>query len=80
MNPTITKVEPTIEYFLKLTFSNGEVKMFDINPYFEFETFHGLKDITTFNQVELINGTVCWNEELDFCPDMLYTDSKPINS
>lgn len=33
MNPRVTKVKPSQNYTLQITFSNGEVKDFDVKPY-----------------------------------------------
>jgi hypothetical protein len=32
-----------------------------------------------FSSVKLDSyGTLCWNDEIDFCPDVLYENSQPV--
>ena len=75
MNLRVVKVKPLKNDALEIVFSNGEIKIFDVKPYFHYGIFADLKDETQFNSVKAFNGTVLWANGLDFCPDTLYLES-----
>lgn len=77
MSPKVTKVEPLKNFTLRLFFSNGEVKRFDVSPYLERGIFVELKDCRYFNQVKPFFGGVQWLHEQDFSADTLYLESQP---
>lgn len=68
----VTKVEPCENYQLKLTFENGEVRMFDMNPYLNTGIFIELQDKTIFNSVKVSFDTISWSNGADLDPEMLY--------
>lgn len=76
---SITEVQPINNYFLLLTFENGEKRQFDMNPYLETGVFRELRDISVFNTVHLSFDTIEWNNEADIDPEILYKYSEPIN-
>lgn len=76
MNPRVSNVQPQQKYFLLITFDNGEVKRFDVNPYLEIGIFKELKDMSVFNSVIPFLGSIQWSNGVDLCPDTLYLDSK----
>lgn len=76
MNPRVSNVQPQQNYFLLITFDNGEVKRFDVNPYLEIGIFKELKDMSVFNSVIPFLGSIQWSNGVDLCPDTLYLDSK----
>ncbi len=78
MNPRVTKVRILSEYRLFLTFSNGEHKLFSVEPYLEKGVFKDLKRDEIFRTAQVIDGTVQWINEADFCPDTLYLESQTI--
>jgi len=78
MNPRVIKAKPLIDYQLQLLFTNGESRIFDVKPYFDKGIFKELKTLEIFNSVKVIDGTVQWRNEADFCPDTLYMDSIPL--
>lgn len=78
MNPRVEKVLPLNNYLLHLTFKNNEEKIFDVKPWLEKEVFSQLRNLSLFNKVYVSFGTVSWNDEIDFCPDTLYLESKKI--
>lgn len=61
---------------LEITFTNGEVGLYDCRPLLNFGVFRELKDEAYFRQVHVVNGTVAWPHEQDVCPDTLYLDSR----
>jgi hypothetical protein len=77
MNPRIKSVKTGENYQLLLIFENGEKRVFDVSPYLEKGIFKELKSPEMFNSAKVIEGTVQWQNEADFCPDTLYLESKP---
>ena len=75
MRPKAVKVEPQKNYILKITFDNGEVKMFDVKPYMEHKAFEQLKSVTMFNTVKISGLSISWANGADICPDELYFNS-----
>jgi hypothetical protein len=78
MNPRVVKVKPEADYMLRLWFTNGEVKRFDMKPYLDKGIFTELKDLSVFNSVKPFLGSIQWVNEADLCPDTLYLDSVEI--
>ena len=76
MNPRVTKVKPSQNYTLQITFSNGEVKDFDVKPYLGIGIFRELQDLGVFNSVKPFLGSVQWSNGVDLCPDTLYLGSE----
>ena len=75
MNPRIVDVKPQTDYLLRLTFTTGEVRIFDVKPYLNTGLFRELKDHSVFNGVVPLLGSVQWQNGLDLCPDTLYLES-----
>lgn len=78
MNPRIKGVKPMDDYKLRLTFTNGQVRIFDVKPYLFQGVFRELKDIVIFQSVKPVLGSIHWQNGQDFCPDTLYIESKPL--
>ena len=78
MNPRVATVKYQNPHKLILTFTNKEVKEFDLSKYFDYPVYQILKDETFSNKAKVFNGTVVWNEFTDFDPDTLYLESKPL--
>jgi hypothetical protein len=78
MNPRVTAVVPTDDHKLELTFTDGEVGIYDCAHLLDFGVFRELRDIHYFQQATAIDGTVAWPHEQDICPDTLYEDSKKV--
>lgn len=76
MNPRIKDVKPNSNYTLTLTFTNDEVKVFDVKPYLDKGIFKELKDANLFNSVKPFLGSIQWKNGQDLCPDTLYLESK----
>lgn len=72
LNPRVTSVIPEPRYRLLLTFSNGEIKRFDMQPYLSKGMFTELMDEALFQTAKPALGTVVWDNGLDLCPDTLY--------
>lgn len=80
MNPRVKMVVPKEDYHLEITFTNGEVGVYDCSPLLDFGVFQELRDLSYFNQARAEGGTVVWPHEQDICPDTLYEDSKKLVS
>lgn len=78
MNPRVIDVKPLANYQLEITFSNGEVGMYDCRHLLNFGVFQEIKDESYFRQARALDGTVVWPHEQDICPDTLYLDSEKI--
>ena len=76
MNPRVKEVKPNRDYTLTLTFTNGEMRVFDVKPYLDKGIFRELKEPNLFNTVKPFLGSIQWKNGQDFCPDMLYLESK----
>ena len=75
MNPRVIDVKPEPNFTLLITFSNGEMRNFDVKPYLEIGLFQELHDLSIFNSVKPFLGSIQWANGVDLCPDTLYLDS-----
>jgi hypothetical protein len=75
MNPRVLNVVAEPGYTLRLTFTNGEAKVFDVTPLLDKGVFRELKDPSLFQSVRPWHGTVQWSGGQDLCPDTLYEES-----
>jgi hypothetical protein len=78
MNPRVINVLPLDGYRLLLSFSNGEMGIYDCSSLLQFEIFSGLREYSYFNKVKVCAGTVVWPNKEDICPDTLYLESEKI--
>ncbi|HUU22658.1 MAG TPA: DUF2442 domain-containing protein [Phycisphaerae bacterium] len=76
MLPRVKAVKAKPHYQLEITFTSGEVGVYDCRPLLTFGVFAELKDVEYFRQVRVVTGTVAWPHEQDICPDTLYLDSR----
>ncbi|MEB3175648.1 MAG: DUF2442 domain-containing protein [Cyanobacteriota bacterium] len=75
MNPRVKTVQVLPNYYLYLTFSSGEQKIYDCSHILDFGVFQELKNEQYFKQVYVLDGTIAWPNGQDICPDTLYLDS-----
>lgn len=68
----VKNVEALSDYKLKLTFSNGVQKLFDVNPYLNLGVFKELSNYNLFKQVHVSFDTIQWPNHADFDPEFLY--------
>lgn len=78
MNPRITAVTASDDHMLLLTFTNGETRCFNITPYLGYPAFEPLRQISFFKLARAGHGTVTWPNEIDFDPDTLYLEGRPV--
>ena len=75
----IKDVKPQDNYFLLLTFENGEIRQFDMKPYLDYGIFQELKDLRLFRTVKKSFDSIEWDNEADFDPEILYQKSLKID-
>jgi len=78
MNPRVKGVRPNADYTIRLLFTNGETRCFDVKPYLDKGIFRELRPLEVFNAVRPFLGSIQWPGGQDFCPDTLYMDSVPV--
>ena len=59
---------PENDYRLRITFSNGEIGVYDCQPLLDWGVFRELRDVGYFRLVRAADGTVVWPHEQDICP------------
>ena len=64
-------------YRLRLRFSNGEIRIVDLESSLTGPVFQPLKDIEYFKKFSIPFNTVQWENGADFAPEYLYEISKP---
>ena len=75
MRPKAIDVKVLNDYQLEITFDNGEVKEFDVKPYFKFKQFDELREEEKFKMVRIAGLSIEWPNGADICPDELYNNS-----
>lgn len=80
MNPRVISVETVNNHFLKLSFENNEIKLFDASPFLNKGIFRELQNYNYFKQVSVAFGSVEWPHEQDFSNDTLYLLSTSLDS
>ncbi len=76
MNPRAKKVVYGNPYNLIVNFTNGEVKLLDLQPYLNYPIYETLQNESFCRKVKIENEIVFWNNEIDLDPDRLYLESK----
>lgn len=80
MYPRIKDVKAQDDYKILLTFTNDELKLFDMKPYINKGFFKQLQDRNYFNTVKPFMDSIQWKNGQDLCPDTLYLDSQSLTS
>lgn len=81
----ITKIISVEPYKVTCLYNTGEVREIDMKNMLEHYAatssfFKPLLDADYFKTVRLDSyGTLSWDNEIDFCPDVLYQNSKAVN-
>lgn len=84
MAPRITSVKPLEPYRLELVFSDGAQGQLDLTDWIVGQggVFQSLENPDFFKQVRVNTelGTIQWPNDVDFCPDVLYSrlTGKPV--
>lgn len=75
LRPTAKAVIPMNDFMLRVSFDNGETKMFDVKPYIRGNWYGELSNAAHFKSVFANGYTVEWANGQDICPDELYYNS-----
>jgi len=65
---------------LGIEYIDGQIRLFDVEPYLEKGLFRELRDPGLFASVRVDIDTVAWANGADIAPECLYADSVPIES
>jgi hypothetical protein len=77
MIPLVVSVKCLTGKRLELEFSDGERRVFDVNPLLGLGRFARLSEEALFLQAHIEFQTVCWPDGLDLDPEFLYEASIP---
>jgi len=78
MSPQIAEVEVLPGYKLHVRFSNGEFRLFDVEPYLSKGVFKELKNESYLKKVRIISGGIEWPHAQDLSADTLYYRGTPL--
>jgi len=79
----IKSVQPLENYLIRVSFSEGITKLYDLKPWFKrYPLFNELKKDNLFSKVYVDVGGygIVWNDELDLECEELYEEGKTIKS
>lgn len=77
----ITKAIPQKDFTLILLFESGDLRILDMKRHIQGKgTWARLRDWEVFSKVQVQEdfGGLVWTDELDYCPDSAFMDSKPL--
>lgn len=78
MSPKVKEVKTMEKYKLLITFDNSEQKIFNLEPYLEYDVFNPLKNKVEFEKVYIDFGTICFECGADLSRDTLYLKGIPV--
>jgi hypothetical protein len=76
----IRAVEPREGYIVRLTFTNGEARDVNLEPYLHGPIFAPIRDDPRYFRSVRVDpeaGTIAWDNGADIDPDVLYHGWKP---
>jgi len=76
--PKLLTADAMIGYTLKLTYANGEERLYDFSPNLKHPFYEKLQNLALFKHVSVVDGEIMWATGQDFCPHTLYEKSVPI--
>lgn len=79
MTPDVVEVKAYQETLLKVEFTDGSIRLFDMKPLLQYPAFSKLHDNALFLKAQVQHGTVVWNDEIDISPDTLYLRGEVLN-
>lgn len=72
----VIKLKVITDLCLLLTFSTGEMRIYDATELLKYPVYQQLKDFSIFKQAYIENGVVTWkNGEIDIAPEEMYANS-----
>ena len=72
MHPSVTKVTPSEDFTLFVTFANGEEGVLDMKPHLGFGVFTRIADYAQFKTARVSFDTVEWDQGVDLDPEFVY--------
>lgn len=78
-SPDIKRVEILKEYKLIITFSNEEIRLFDIKPYLKYPVFKALNEENELRMFSIVDGTIEWKCGAELSTDTFYLGSSSID-
>lgn len=81
MYPDLDAVHAHEDFTLELSYTNGELRSYDMNPLLDEYPFSLLNHSYALFQLAHVNGnTVVWNDDcIDIAPEELYHNSVRLN-
>lgn len=76
--PKPIAVEALDQRVLRVIFSNGEARQFDLKPYLTYAAYQPLANEALFRTARIEHGTVVWNDDIDVSPANLYLLFEPL--
>ncbi|GHS93100.1 hypothetical protein FACS1894139_01700 [Planctomycetales bacterium] len=73
----VVGVEPLADYQLRVSFSDGQIKIYDVAPLLNKGVFRELANPLFFRRAAVNYGTVVWGDDIDLAPETLYADGTP---
>ena len=74
----VSAVWPENDFNLRVEFTNGETRYFDMKPYLESPVYRSLAKPGFFALASTGYGTVVWPNDIDIAPETLYELSAPL--
>jgi len=71
----VISVKTRDDHTLELVFENGEMRIFDMKPFFDKKPFTKLLNSPLFFKASVQYGTVVWPGNIDIAPETLWTRS-----
>jgi hypothetical protein len=74
----VSAITPLEDYKCRVQFEDGIQKIIDLEPYLRGPIFKPiLDDIKVFRSMQIVEGTIGWENGADIDPDVLYYNLKP---
>ena len=74
----VRAVWPDNDFNLRVEFTNGKTRCFDMKPYLEYPVYRCLANPGFFALASTGYGTVVWPNDIDIAPETLYELSAPL--
>ncbi len=78
--PKLESVTALDGFKLKLSYLNGETRLFDFSYNLTHSFYKELTNLSLFKNVQVIDGEIFWPTGQDFCPHTLYEKSEPMQN
>ena len=76
--PRVKTLKIEDPYRLILTFTNDEIRVYDMKQYLDENPKDSLHNKKIFNTAYVSFGAIEWKNDFSICADVLYTDSQPL--